>query len=111
LALITFAAFGCTINSTDEQSFGAPNHHVVTSSDSNFNKPKFRTGITAMATALLTLAAAFAAGFFAGYWMRALRSQKRRAHYQMYAPYQMSSAGAPKSNAKSSTFGHPRRAF
>jgi hypothetical protein len=89
------ASFGCTKISIDEQSFGALNHDVVTTSDSKFGERFCRTRKTAMATALSILAATFAAGFLAEYAIRAWRSHRRRAEY------------APKASA----FGHPRRAF
>jgi hypothetical protein len=52
---------------------------------------------------ILILSLIFFAGFFAGYAARAWRSQKRRAHYLMYARYQ------PKSHDR--TFGQAGRAF
>lgn len=61
---------------------------------------------------VLIFSTVFSAGFFAGYVVRAWRSQKRRAHYVMYA-YR----GEPRTKKSNkvrpqiSAFGHPRRAF
>ncbi|KJC62737.1 hypothetical protein UP10_00695 [Bradyrhizobium sp. LTSPM299] len=96
--LIDFASFGCTKNSADEQSFGALNHDVVTTSDCRYQHDEL--GRRTMLGALILLTTFFA-GFFAGYGARAWRSYKRR----------MLVHTSGRSRLPSTTFGHARRAF
>lgn len=63
--------------------------------------------------AILILSSTFLIGYALGYFVRARRSQKRRAHYLMYAPYRSRQHGGAvrKSRPQTTAFGRVRRAF
>ncbi|ERF84966.1 hypothetical protein JQ559_18070 [Bradyrhizobium viridifuturi] len=65
-----------------------------------------------MVSSVFILATVFVAGFFSGFAARSWRSHKRRAQYQIHAPYVAPSAArSPRRDQPLSAFGHMRRAF